>query len=184
MTTVTQPELMRWVEPLIGPIESHGGNYIVLPTPTPRRQNALQGLRRQIDIAAVTGRQSSEPKWRFAVRPRIEINKQLWATLDRPEWLTPDFVGWRDENAGDALPDWVCEITDVNWAYVRESKLPLYGRMGVPWVCIVDPVNTVIEEHKLVSGRYELAHVTDPDEGVAWLKAIPEVTLKLDTLWE
>jgi Uma2 family endonuclease len=74
--------------------------------------------------------------------------------------LVPDLSGWHvercptlpRENPLRVLPDWVCEILSSSTkATDRVEKLPIYARVGIPWVWLIDPEARTLEV-------YETAH--------------------------
>jgi hypothetical protein len=95
-----------------------------------------------------------------------------WIILDEPELrlgdtvVVPDLAGWRRERMPELpdapsftlVPDWVCEVASP--ATRREDrllKLPLYRRVGVPWVWIVDPQSETVDVHEGDGARWILA---------------------------
>jgi Uma2 family endonuclease len=89
--------------------------------------------------------------------------------------VVPDLCGFRvervpdvpDENPLTILPDWCCEILSPRTARDDVAvKLPLYGRSGVNWIWIVDPMRRLIEVFETVGGRPALTAVAKDDERV------------------
>ncbi len=75
--------------------------------------------------------------------------------------IVPDLAGWRCETMHDLVvtpavsivPDWVCEILSPGTAASdRAVKLPLYGRLGVKHLWIVDPIERSLEVYENESG--------------------------------
>jgi Uma2 family endonuclease len=89
--------------------------------------------------------------------------------------IVPDLCGFRVERVPDLpdddpltiLPDWCCEILSPRTARDDVAvKLPLYGRSGVGWIWIVDPMRRLIEVFEAVGGRPALTAAAMDDERV------------------
>lgn len=119
-----------------------------------------------------------------------------WWILDEPELhvggdiLIPDLAGWRrermpklpDEAYFTLPPDWVCEVLSPGTAQLDLArKLPKYGRLGVPYAWIVDPLNRHVEPFRREGDAWTLVAV--PPGGTARIEPFAEVELDLDALW-
>jgi Uma2 family endonuclease len=86
-----------------------------------------------------------------------------WWILFEPELhfdddvLVPDLAGWRRERLPHVpkvafmtlAPDWVCEVVSPSTGRVdRVTKLPIYGRVGVAWAWLVDPIAKTLEVYR------------------------------------
>lgn len=95
-----------------------------------------------------------------------------WWIVGEPELhfgadvVVPDLAGWRKERLPvmqdvpflEVPPDWACEISSPTTArFDRVVKLPLYLRVGVSFVWLVDPVSRTIEALRSEGGRWILA---------------------------
>lgn len=76
--------------------------------------------------------------WWFEIEREVRLEDRL---------MVPDIAGWRaaemptfvDENPITVVPDWCCEILSPSTAREdRLVKLPLYARLGVEWIWLVD----------------------------------------------
>ncbi|MCA9569047.1 MAG: Uma2 family endonuclease [Myxococcales bacterium] len=120
-----------------------------------------------------------------------------WWILDEPEVhlgddvLVPDLAGWRRTTLP-ALPttswfatrpDWVCEVASPSTeAYDRLVKLEIYGRAGVPWAWIVDPIARYIEVFERVDDAWRQAGgATDATD--ARLPPFEAVPLDVGAIW-
>lgn len=94
-----------------------------------------------------------------------------WWIVDEPElhWgrdvLVPDLAGWRRERmpempstkAFELPPDWVCEVLSPSTAHIdRSKKMPIYARVGVGHVWLVDPIERTLEAYALHGANYML----------------------------
>ncbi len=115
-----------------------------------------------------------------------------WWILFEPELhfgndvLVPDLAGWRRERmsrlpstvAFELAPDWVCEVISPSTAPLdRGKKMDAYGRAGVGFLWLVDPLARTLEVFRLENGRWtRLAAHT----GAACVRAEPFDALELD----
>ena len=94
-----------------------------------------------------------------------------WWILYEPELhlmddvLVPDFAGWRREQmpsmpnvaAFTEAPAWACEVLSPSTVAIdRSRKMRIYGREGVGYVWLVDPLRQTIEVHRLHDGSWTL----------------------------
>jgi Uma2 family endonuclease len=120
-----------------------------------------------------------------------------WWILYEPELhlgadvLVPDWAGWRRERMPalpdvafvSLAPDWVCEILSPSTAALdRAKKLTVYGREGVGYAWLVDPVARTLEVLRLESGRWSILGTHLGDETV---RAAPftDIEIRLPLLW-
>lgn len=101
--------------------------------------------------------------------------------------LVPDLAGWRRERlpalpdapAFTLAPDWVCEILSPSTAALdRVRKMPIYARVGVVWLWLVDPRTRTLEVYRSDSEHWTLAAT---DAGATTIRAEPFAALPLDT---
>lgn len=94
-----------------------------------------------------------------------------WWILDEPELhlaehvVVPDIAGWRRERLPELpdaafvtiTPDWICEaLSPATARFDRTRKLPLYARLGVPHLWLLDPSLETLETYRLESGLWVL----------------------------
>lgn len=120
-----------------------------------------------------------------------------WVILDETEimlgenLLVPDLAGWRSErfpglpkeNWISVVPDWVCEILSPStFRLDKMRKMPIYGRHGVPYLWLIDPVPKTLDVFKLESGRWVLldAYV---ENGKVRAEPFEETEIELGNLW-
>lgn len=116
-----------------------------------------------------------------------------WWIIDEPELhfdadvLVPDLAGWRRERlpalpdapAFTLAPDWACEILSPSTATLdRARKMPLYARVGVAWLWLVDPPARSLEVHRADRNGWTLV---ETHAGAASVRAEPFAALPLDT---
>jgi Uma2 family endonuclease len=127
------------------------GTLYVTPGPGPQHANA----------ASVLGGELSGPFQRGRGGPGG------WWILDEPELhlvdlepMVPDLAGWRVERMPELpktayfaiLPDWICEILSKSTEQIdRQKKLPIYAKLGVRHVWLLDPIAQTLEVHALGS---------------------------------
>jgi Uma2 family endonuclease len=85
-----------------------------------------------------------------------------WIILDEPELhladhvLVPDLAAWRRERMPalpdaawiELIPDWVCEVLSPSTARLdRAEKMPIYARVGVAHLWLVDPDTQTLEAY-------------------------------------
>jgi Uma2 family endonuclease len=79
--------------------------------------------------------------------------------------ISPDLAGWRRERMPQPLddepirivPDWVCEVLSrSNARYDRTIKLPVYARLGVAWLWLIDPRDQTLDVYQLREGAWSL----------------------------
>lgn len=94
-----------------------------------------------------------------------------WWILPEPELhfgsdvLVPDLAGWRRERMPQVpnvkyfteAPDWVCEIeSPSNASFDRMKKMPVYQRVGVSHLWLIEPLNRSVESFANEDGRWIL----------------------------
>jgi Uma2 family endonuclease len=120
-----------------------------------------------------------------------------WWILDEPELhlgehvVVPDIAGWRRERMPspprDAFitltPDWVCEVlSPATGRFDRTRKLPLYARLGVPYLWLVDPSLETLETYRLDAGHWTLL-VTHAGDDKIRAEPFDAIELDLRRLW-
>jgi Uma2 family endonuclease len=107
------------------------------------------------------------------------------------EEISPDIAGWRrermpelpDEKSIDVVPDWVGEVlSPTTRAHDLKLKRPLYARMGVQWMWIVDVgAKTFVASRNVDGGWLELATYSDDD--VVRVEPFDAIDIRLADLW-
>jgi len=120
-----------------------------------------------------------------------------WWILDEPELhlgadvLVPDLAGWRRERLPEfpdapgftLAPDWVCEVVSPSTERLdRAKKMPVYARVGVRHLWLVNPLARTVEVYRLTDGQWLLLATY---EGAATVRAEPfdAIELELAPLW-
>ncbi len=120
-----------------------------------------------------------------------------WWILDAPELhlnddvLVPDLAGWRHERMpqipnDDFItqpPDWVCEVLSPSTSrHDRTKKLPIYARIGVLHLWLIDPLVHIIEVYQLHAEHWRLLSTHGGNET---LRAAPfeAAEVRLENLW-
>ncbi len=103
--------------------------------------------------------------WWFEIEREVRLGDRL---------MVPDIAGWRveeapafvDENPILIVPDWCCEILSPSTARDdRLLKLPLYARLGVEWIWLVDVRAHSVEVFRSHEQLPALVHAARDDEG-------------------
>lgn len=117
--------------------------------------------------------------------------------LDEPELhladqiVVPDIAGWRRERMAepprDAVititPDWICEALSPTTArFDRSRKLPLYARLGVPHLWLLDASLETLEVYRLESGHWVLL-ATHAGDDVVRAEPFDSIEVNLKRLW-
>ncbi len=119
-----------------------------------------------------------------------------WVILPEPELhlgghvLVPDLGGWRRERLPlipdgpiEVAPDWICEILSPSTTNKdRKLKLPLYGKLGVTYAWLVDPVAKTIEVLRFADGHWVLLG-TFGDNDQMRAEPFDAVAIDLTPLW-
>lgn len=121
-----------------------------------------------------------------------------WWILDEPELhlgddvLVPDLAGWRRSRmpslsnvVGVAVaPDWVCEVVSPTTSVLdRRRKMPIYARVRVGHLWLVDPLHTTLELYRLADGAW--VHVgTHTGDVRVRLSPFEEIELDLTRWWQ
>jgi len=94
-----------------------------------------------------------------------------WWILNEPELhlgehiVVPDLAGWRRERMPTppreafitVEPDWICEVlSPSNARFDRTRKVPLYARLGIPHLWLLDPSIETLETYRLDNGYWIL----------------------------
>ncbi len=121
-----------------------------------------------------------------------------WWIIDEPEChldhdiLVPDIAGWRRSKMPalpatawfDVVPDWVCEILSPSTARVdRIVKMPIYARLGVAYLWLIDPILQTLEAYELHDQHWLLTGSYADDQQIA-VAPFNEHTFSLSDLWE
>ncbi|MDX1656649.1 MAG: Uma2 family endonuclease [Candidatus Competibacteraceae bacterium] len=153
--------------------------------PRPAGPHAVAHSVLNMDIGSAYQRGRGGPGgWWIITEPEIHF------VTDR-EVAVPDIAGWRRETMPHVPadhrftvpPDWVCEVLSPSTAKIdRIEKMPLYGRYGVHFVWLVDPLARTLEVFELQGGRWTLAEAYRDDAQVC---AVPftDLDLRLSDLW-
>jgi Uma2 family endonuclease len=120
-----------------------------------------------------------------------------WWILDEPELhlgadvLVPDLAGWRRERmpklpntaAIELPPDWVCEVVSPSTGRLdRVNKMPLYARVDVRHLWLIDPLQRTLENYRLEGGRWIVIGNHGGDEKVR-AEPFDAVELALERWW-
>jgi Uma2 family endonuclease len=115
-----------------------------------------------------------------------------WWILDEPELhlagdvVVPDLAGWRHERMPtipsvaffEVVPDWVCEVlSPATGRLDRMKKMPLYSRVGVGHLWLVNPLDRTLEIYRLSGTRWEVVETLG---GAEVVRAEPFVDIEID----
>ena len=142
--------------------EIHGGELVVVPSPLPRHQMAVQS------IFLLLHGHARDTGGTALIAP-------LDIVLDEFDVVQPDIVFFRAERRHlvqpDAVtrhpPDIAVEVLSPSTAAVdRGRKMRMFAIYGMPEYWIVDPVRKQIEVHALENGAYRQAQAAAVDDVV------------------
>ena len=142
--------------------EIHGGELVVVPSPLPRHQMAVQAV---FLLLHEHGRETGG----------LAMIAPLDVVLDEVDVVQPDVVFFRAERRHlvrpDAVtrhpPDIAVEVLSPSTAAVdRGRKMRMFATYGVPEYWIVDPIRRRIEVHALDDGAYRQARAASGDDVV------------------
>jgi Uma2 family endonuclease len=127
------------------------GELFVSPRPAPPHARAEGAIHADLSDPFDRGR-GGPGGWWLLIEPELRLGAHV---------LVPDIAGWRRERmpefpqeAAIALaPDWLCEVLSPATAKLdRGKKLTTYGRQGIEWVWLVDPVLRTVEVYRFRDG--------------------------------
>ena len=142
--------------------EIHGGELVVVPSPLPRHQMAVQAT---FLLLHEHGRATGG----------IALVAPLDIVLDELDVVQPDVVFFRAERRHlvepDAVtrhpPDIAVEVLSPSTATVdRGRKMRMFASHGVPEYWIVDPLQERMEVHALEDGAYRRAQTAAAEDPV------------------
>jgi len=120
-----------------------------------------------------------------------------WWILDEPELhieghiLVPDIAGWKRERMPelpetawfDLAPDWICEILSPSTAQKdRTVKMPVYAKLGVKHLWLIDPDLKMLEAYQLENQRWSLI-ASLKDEDMVSTVPFDAIEFSLGGLW-
>ncbi len=156
------------------------GQLYAQPRPNSRHARVETGLAR--DLFGPFDRGSDGPGgWVILVEPELHLGAHV---------MVPDLAGWKRERLVeipdgpiDAVPDWACEILSPSTAVKdRKIKLPLYSKLGVGHVWIVDPLAKTIEILRN-GGEHWILLATFSDQDHMRAEPFDAIELELRHLW-
>ncbi len=151
--------------------EIHGGELVVVPSPLPRHQMAVQSVFLLLESHA-------RDAGGTALIAPLDI------VLDEFDVVQPDIVYFRAERRHlvqpDAVtrhpPDIAVEVLSPSTAAVdRGRKMRMFAAYGVPEYWIVDPIRKQLEVHSLEHGAYRQAQ-TAMAEDIVHSVLLPKLT--------
>jgi Uma2 family endonuclease len=176
----TYDDLCRVPAPLVA--ELIGGQIYTQPRPRPRHAIAGNELFGQLLDPFRRGR-GGPGGWIFLSEQELHLDGNV---------LVPDLAGWRRERLPEqfdavginVVPDWVCEVQSPSTTRTdRLLKLPLYARLGVPFLWLVHPAEQTIDAYvRAASGHWELRGSAVGDDPLQ-LPPFDAVPLELAALW-
>jgi Uma2 family endonuclease len=172
----TYDDIVRLPDHQVG--ELVAGELIVSPRPRVRHAQVVAGLVSELFPHFRGAERAAEGGggWQLLVEPELHFGGDV---------LVPDLAGWhwdRFDVGGDVVgvtvaPDWVCEVISPSTARAdRVLKMPVYARVGVRHLWIVDPVLHTVEVYGLDAGRWAVLGSHGGDDPV---RIVPFETLEL-----
>ena len=175
----TYEDLLRVPEHLIA--ELIDGELYVSPRPAPPHGNAASSLGADLNILFQRGR-GGPGGWWIQYEPELHLGRDVFV---------PDLAGWRITTMAtppttawfDIAPDWVCEVlSPVTGTVDRLKKLPRYGRYGIQWAWLVDPLARSLEIYQLNGGLFSVYGGGSGDD-IIRAEPFEAVELELAPLW-
>jgi Uma2 family endonuclease len=149
----------------------------------PAARHAVTASRLLVDLGGPFDRGRGGPGgWLILYEPELHLHGDV---------LVPDIAAWRRERmprtdaaAFEVPPDWVCEVLSPSTQGIdRVKKMAVYGREGVPWVWLVDPIEQLLEVYRY---REDAWTVRSSFAGGGLVRAEPfdAIELELAAFWE
>jgi Uma2 family endonuclease len=175
----TYEDILALPDHVIGEIID--GELVVSPRPAPQHADAASSLG-GILIPPFRFGDGGPGGWRILFEPELHLGEHV---------LVPDLAGWRldrmpalpDEAFFTLAPDWVCEVLSPGTSRMdRTRKLPIYARVGVSHLWLIDPLLQTLEVFALQDGRWVLLGTHGGDESVS-VKPFEDAVIQLSRLW-
>ena len=157
------------------------GELHLSPRPATGHAHTVTALTEEIGPPFRRGR-GGPGGWKFLFEAELHLGADV---------LVPDIAGWRTTRMPRVVsrpfytlaPDWVCEVLSPRTSKLdRHKKMPVYAREQVCHAWLIDPVDRVIEVHRLENGRWSmLASYTD--DAVVRAEPFEAIELELAGLW-
>jgi len=159
------------------------GEMIVTPRPSRRHISATSALGFRIGPPYQFREGGGPGGWVILIEPEIKLGEHT---------MVPDLAGWKEErypyeephNWISVAPDWVCEVLSPDTRRLdRMRKMPIYAQYEVPYLWLIDPIDTTLEVFRLKEGEWVISGLC---EGDARIRAVPfiEIEINLSDLWQ
>lgn len=175
----TYDDLVAVPEPLVAEIVA--GRLYTNPRPASPHGHAASTLGMDIGSAFQRGR-GGPGGWWIQLEPELHFDQDV---------LVPDLAGWRRERmpevplvaAFELAPDWVCEVLSPTTQRLdRAAKMPVYARVGVGHVWLLDPLQRTLEVYRR-EGAHWLLVATHGGEVPVRAEPFEAIELELEALW-
>ncbi|CAI8867872.1 Uma2 family endonuclease [Methylocaldum szegediense] len=173
--------LLALPENLVGEIID--GELYTQPRPAGPHASVVSVLGMDIGSAYHRGR-GGPGGWWIIDEPEIHFVRDI-------EVLAPDIAGWRRERMPalpkdhrfEVVPDWVCEVlSPTTQKKDRVTKTKAYGRYGVAFLWLVDPLARILETYALADGQWTITGLYQDEDEVS-AAPFESITIPLNDLW-
>jgi len=158
------------------------GQLIVQPRPAPKHALASSVLNSRIGGKYHRNGNGDLDNWWILFEPELHIGGHI---------LVPDLAGWRRERLPvlpetayfTITPDWICEVLSPSTAKLdRATKMPIYAKIGVKFVWLVDPSIQLLEVFELQNNHWVLSTVFKENDTVV-APPFNDLSFDLGILW-
>ena len=131
-----------------------------------------------------------EERLRTAVRAQGQVLRHAPIRLGADSEPTPDLAVLRARTDGErrsppSAPDTllVIEVSDATWHYDHDTKVPFYGRHGIPEVWLFDLTSATVHFFRALTGGHYAEESVTEHPGVTFLPGLTDAAVDLAGLF-